>query len=381
MEKKLESAKFEQLVEHAKKVNKKFNKNLINIEKISHEYVTEDDVTEKIITFNMTFDTFVNEWKVVAKKFLVDHVTLVDIFTEEDTNEETRETLRKRDFHCDHCNTTRAKKNLYMIKNKETNEVKYVGKACMKEFIGASVNQFFATEKEIKRMMNFDDFFTFVEPYIYISIKNYLTIAYNMAKDGEEYINRNLANYEGISSTNDKILEKLPTCQEENSIVDDIIKWFVETNKDSNNDFIQNVIEILKEDYVSLRLANRLAFIPFNYMKYLAKMELKKQREAINDQMANEYLPFEVDEKVNLELKLLKYTYFERESYGYYDSGVTYVYTFIDDNGRVVVWKTTKGSFAREENLNKKYNVSGRIKEFTEYKDVKQTILTRCRFK
>ena len=381
MENKLEFAKFEQLVEHAKKVNKKFNKNLINIEETSHEYVVEDNTTRKIVTFNMTFDTIVNDWKVVAKKSLVDRVALVDIFTEEDTNEKTRETLRNRDLHCDHCHTTRAKKNLYMIKNIKTNEVKYVGKACMKEFIGISVNKFFSEEKEIKRMMNFDDFFTSVEPYIYISVKNYLTIAYKLAKDGEEYINRNLANYEGISSTNDKIMDKLPTCNEENPEVEEIIKWFVETNKNSNKDFTQNVIEILKEDYVTIRLASRLAFIPFSYMKYLAKMELKRRREEINAQMANEYLPFEVDEKVNLSLKLLKYTYFEREAYSYYDSGITYVYTFIDDNGRVVVWKTSKGSFAKEENLNKKYNVSGRIKEFTEYNDVKQTVLTRCRFK
>ena len=141
MENKLEFAKFEQLVEHAKKVNKKFNKNHINIEETSHEYVVEDNTTRKIVTFNMTFDTIVNDWKVVAKKSLVDRVALVDIFTEEDTNEETRETLRNRDLHCDHCNTTRAKKNLYMIKNTKTNEVKYVVKACMKEFIGTSVLQ------------------------------------------------------------------------------------------------------------------------------------------------------------------------------------------------------------------------------------------------
>ena len=381
MEKMLEAAKFEMLMAHAEKVNKKFNKNLINIEEISHEYIVKDNATQKIVTFNITFDTTVNDWQVIAKKSLVDRVTLVEIFTEEDTNKETRENLRNRDFYCDHCNTTRAKKNLYMIKNKETNEIKYVGKACMKEFIGESVTKFFAEEKEIKRMMNLDDFFTTIEPHIYISIKNYLTIAYEMAKDGEEYINRNLANYEGISSTNDKILDKLPTCQNENPEVDKIIKWFVETNKNANNDFTQNVIEILKEDYTTIRLASRLAFIPFSYMKYLAKMELKRQRDAINAQMANEYLPFEVDEKVNLSLKLLKYTYFEREAYNYWDNGITYVYTFIDDNGRVVIWKTSKGTFAREENLNKKYNVSGRIKEFTEYKSVKQTILTRCKIK
>ena len=381
MKKMLEAAKFEMLMAHAEKVNKKFNKNLINIEEISHEYIVKDNATQKIITFNITFDTSVYNWTVIAKKSLIDRVSLVDIFTEEDANNETREILRNRDFHCDHCNTTRAKKNLYMIKNKKTNEIKYVGKACMKEFIGESANKFFAEEKEIKRMMNLDDFFTTVEPYIYISIKNYLTIAYEMAKNGEEYINKNLANYECIESTNEKILSKLPTCQDENPKINEIIKWFVETNKNSNNDFTQNVLEILKEDYTTIRLASRLAFIPFSYMKYLAKMELKRQREEINAQMANEYLPFKVDEKVNLSLKLLKYTYFEREAYNYWDNGITYVYTFIDDNGRVAIWKTSKGSFAREENLNKKYNVSGRIKEFTEYKDMKQTVLTRCKIK
>ena len=377
MEYVFESSKYEQLVEHANKVNKKLNDEFIVIKEISHEYSGVEEIV-KYVKFDIDFNTTVNDWKILAKKSLIDGMVMVDTFT----NDHISLDLREHDFHCDHCNTSRAKKNLYLIHNEKTNEYKYVGKACMKEFIGASVTKFFTEEKEIKRFQDLDDMLFDSYPTVYVLIKHYLSIAYDLAKSGEEYINRNLANYENIKSTSDKVKEIAQNEEiKENPEVNDIIKWFIESNKNSDNDFILNVLTLLKEDYIPEKLISRIIFIPFNYKKYLDKLELKRQRDALNAQMSDDYLPYQVGERVSLNLKLLKQSYYEREAYSYYDSGVTYVYTFIDEVGRVVIWKTGNSKYMQEEFLNKTFRVTGTIKEFNEYNNRKQTILTRCKIK
>ncbi len=56
--------------------------------------------------------------------------------------------------------------------------------------------------------------------------------------------------------------------------------------------------------------------------------------------------------------------------------GTTYVYNFVDADGNVFVWKTSKGTAIENK---KQVALKGTIKEHSEYKGVKQTTLTRCK--
>ena len=56
--------------------------------------------------------------------------------------------------------------------------------------------------------------------------------------------------------------------------------------------------------------------------------------------------------------------------------GTTYVYNFIDEKGNVLVWKTSKGTAIENKT---KLKLKGTIKDHGEYKDTKQTVLTRCK--
>lgn len=77
-----------------------------------------------------------------------------------------------------------------------------------------------------------------------------------------------------------------------------------------------------------------------------------------------------VGEKVNMELTL--------EHIRYYDThfGTTWVYSFKDENGNTLVWKTSAHQEVEEGN---KFHVKGTIKEHGEYRGTKQTVLTRCK--
>ena len=57
-----------------------------------------------------------------------------------------------------------------------------------------------------------------------------------------------------------------------------------------------------------------------------------------------------------------------------------HIHTFKDDAGNVLVWKTTSNSLYDCEE-GQRYTLTGTVKEHSEYRDEKQTLLTRCKVK
>lgn len=81
-----------------------------------------------------------------------------------------------------------------------------------------------------------------------------------------------------------------------------------------------------------------------------------------------------VGEKLELSAKYLGCSSYETH-YTYY--GETHnVYKFEDENGNMLIWNT--GSFQKFEE-GKIYQLKGSVKEHSEYKGNKQTVLTRCK--
>lgn len=61
---------------------------------------------------------------------------------------------------------------------------------------------------------------------------------------------------------------------------------------------------------------------------------------------------------------------------GYWTQSVTNLHTFKDDKGNVYVWKT--GTFI-EADYGTKMILKGTVKEHSDYKGIKQTVMTRCK--
>lgn len=91
----------------------------------------------------------------------------------------------------------------------------------------------------------------------------------------------------------------------------------------------------------------------------------------------SEYLA-EVGEKVDLKVKLIG-VYEYGTNFSYYGE-MNYIYTFKDEKGNVVVWKTSKDlCFDNELKEGDEVSLKGTVKALDEYKGVKQTVLTRCK--
>lgn len=84
----------------------------------------------------------------------------------------------------------------------------------------------------------------------------------------------------------------------------------------------------------------------------------------------------EVGEKLTVVVTYTHTASWENGYGGYWNSGVTNLHTFKDEDGNVFIWKT--GKFI-EADYGTKMTLSGTVKEHSEYKGIKQTALTRCK--
>lgn len=112
-----------------------------------------------------------------------------------------------------------------------------------------------------------------------------------------------------------------------------------------------------------------------------ARMELEKQRKEaeearIKAQKAISQFVGTVGEKITAIGCFDHSAWFDVDSFMGYGKEIMYIYTFKDPDGNVLIWKTQKGlDLQRGEPV----EIKGTVKEHKEYKDEKQTVLTRCK--
>ncbi len=84
----------------------------------------------------------------------------------------------------------------------------------------------------------------------------------------------------------------------------------------------------------------------------------------------------EVGEKLDITGTHVRTAWFDVRSFSGYGTDRMYVHTFKDADGNVIVWKTSKWLDLNEGDS---VRIRGTVKEHSEYKDEKQTALTRCK--
>lgn len=106
------------------------------------------------------------------------------------------------------------------------------------------------------------------------------------------------------------------------------------------------------------------------------RLAQKAEERRIREQKAKSQYIGEVGDKVELDVILEKRAWFEVPSFRGFGTDTMHVYTFRDDQGNALVWKTTGGTDAE---TGTRIHLKGTIKAHSEYDDEKQTVLTRCR--
>lgn len=105
-------------------------------------------------------------------------------------------------------------------------------------------------------------------------------------------------------------------------------------------------------------------------------LKLIKQLGAENAPKTKSEYVGELGQKLELKVKYIRY--FTYETHFSYYGEMNFIYKFADENGNTVVWKTSK-CLCDELQQESYYIIKGTVKELSEYRGDKQTVLTRCK--
>lgn len=109
--------------------------------------------------------------------------------------------------------------------------------------------------------------------------------------------------------------------------------------------------------------------------------EKKAEEERLKALKARSNYVGEVGEKLKVTVTYEGSPYFERRSFTGYGTERCYIHRFRDDDGNLIVWKSCCGFPILGCNEGETVVVTGTVKEHSEYKDEKQTLILRAKVK
>lgn len=382
----------EQLEKELAKVQRKCKKT-----NCKFEYKVVDTITKKVN--NMYLNLKVIE---VEGKAIINDYELIGIieFTEKGNlvksinGNEIPLKYRNTENYCEHCNSKRYRKELFIIKNIKTNEYKQVGKSCVKLYTkGIDAESFvrlyecYTVLSTLEQESNLDNIDReYCEKYnpLY-SIDTVLKYAINIInKVG--YISTSSVN-EGYASVSTKelIVYALSSLKELNYISD---KYFSvefteeEIDKDqtelinkikeyylnlsANNDFIYNVQTLINDKYIKVSNIGYISYLPMGYKKVLEK-QAKENKDIIYDYYGKVGTRYKAIDINSIEVIATYENYY----------GITTIYKIILADNNVIIWKSSNNYDTDKLSTFKKIDFT--VKEHSIYKDNKQTYVTRCK--
>ena len=268
--------------------------------------------------------------------------------------------------YCDHCHTKRNRSKSIILRNKEGKFIQ-VGTTCLSDFINANVDELVhgmsicAEDFRISEKDENEFFGNSHREYIQFSIFEAIPVIYRSIM---EY--GFIPSSQGMSSTKMfvyKVLsyeEELAVKDEDKNIAPKIVEWI--SSLDNTNSFTGNLIQIVKNGFVSPKTLGYLCACVKSYITdYVKKNE---------PSVLSEYVGNIGDKIVSEEVTLTNVNYFD----GFY--GMVGIFIFKNNDGNIFMWKTSTDI---EYKIGDNLTINGTIKEHSEYRGTKQTVLTRVK--
>lgn len=273
---------------------------------------------------------------------------------------------RKGQGICEHCRTNHKRSKTVLLMNK-SGEYKQVGTSCLKEYTGITdislLSAFHALDALFEES-NIDTGMYTGRPSRKIPIEDYLATCVHYVKSNG--YTKALKN-EAMDDISHRDLTK-----SDFEKAQEIREYF--KNGEFTDDFLHNIHMHMMKGYTEED--GLLAYSPIAYAKEMEKARAKAEKEKANAMI--EYYG-NVGEKVKGIAVTGKCLTSYTNCYGsFYNAVTTFVYQFTDNAGHVFIWKTAKDIPLNDDGI---FNgiISGTIKEYSEYKGTKQTVLTRVK--
>lgn len=342
----------------------------------------------KFILIDVEGTARIDNWECIA---VLDIHDVGNIIRKINTEVVIPERFKHTENICEHCNSKRNRKNLFVIHNVETEEWKQVGGDCLKLYTNG-LNMEYVTA--------FIDGITELEEMNgrigegcgkrYYSVQNVISYAVEIinkigyfnsesccpTKRLVMFMMNNFKTFrENVSDVNDELrhykINARFDCEdfrksETESFVNEIINHYTNLNDDS--EFIHNIKVLLNLEYVQSKDFGFLCYLPEGYARHIQK-EIERAKRMENNHFGEVGKRYKDCNIQNVDTIASWYT----------EWGVTCVYKITLEDGNILTWKTNKSIFADMMEGEEFDKITFTVKNHGEYKGEKQTEITRCK--
>ena len=375
----------------AKKCKKHGNDFTFSIEgEEIREIQHEDDLVAghyKFILVNVEGTAKINDWECIA---VLEINKVGNIIRRINTEIDIPERFKTSENICEHCNSNRSRKNLYVIHNVVTDEWKQVGGSCLKlytnglnmEYVAAYLDgiteleendglvggcggqKYYEVGSVIGRAVEIINQTGYFSSQAGLPTKTLVsTIVCDKWGHGVDEVNKLLAihKFAEVYFRNSDFYK-----EETNETVSKIIEYYM--GLEDNSEFVHNVQVMLKEGYVASKNFGFLCYLPEGYAKHIQR-EIEKAKRL---EEKSEYFG-----EVGKRYKDQKISCVELLSSWYNDYGVTRLYKIVLEGGFVLTWKSSKDIDCEDDEVPD--TITFTVKAHSEYKGKNQTEVTRCK--
>ena len=339
----------------------------------------------------------VNDWLFVAS---VEHTEKGNIFAKAMTEVEIPERYRTSNPICEHCNSNRTRTATFIVMNTVTGEFKQVGKSCLLDFthgLSANAAAWFASLKRIFEEVAEAPVSSFGHGEHYHETAEVLAYAaevirkfgYVKSKDSNStkartmdflMVNKGITRWmpepqiEQIKRDMARVSFN-PDSAEAKEMVNAASAWI--NAQEASNDYMHNLKTVCSLKYSSWnRIGVLVSLFPtFNRELEVQAKKTEAEAKAKAEGQASRHIG-SVGDRIQISVQSMKCMTSWENTFSYYPT-TTYLYKIVDLEGNVYTWKTS--TFLDEDNLPQM--ITGTVKEHSEFRGVKQTVLTRCKMK
>lgn len=298
---------------------------------------------------------------------------------------------------CEHCNTKRNRKNLYVVHNSQTGEFKQVGSDCLLLYTcGLHPNCVASFYDCIIELEKYDDMLSGgyttplypVEEVIGFACEIINKMGYfntNSDVPTSRLVTALFTPYHSFSENVDKVNDILKNNklyqavfwdgdfhkEETEDTVKAIIQYYSELESTKASEFVHNVQILLHDKYVNESHFGYLCYLPEGYNRHLKEEEQKAKQRKVDEK--SEFFGDVGDRYKSQNICDIRILTGWDTIYG-----TTYLYKIVLETGNILIWKSS--SWHSKEELDKVHRIDFTVKGHDEYKGVKQTTVTRCKF-
>lgn len=279
------------------------------------------------------------------------------------------------DSVCEHCNKKRSRKMAFVLRNEQGDMIQ-VGSSCMEDFTGhrsalklallyTSVQNLVDEANQEEGWGGFGGFGSNDH-----GTETVLKIAYSIIKE-YGWVSTSSASRNGNTSTASRVYsytgssKTLDLSEKDYENIGKAVAWA--KGLDSEESYLNNLKVLVSTDMVTNRQIPTLISL---FAAYKRAMGISETYEA---KKVSEWVGT-LGKRQNFTVTLEGMHAFE----GYY--GWTYIYRFKDEDGNVLVWKSSSDKFWNEVDEDEeevKMTIKATVKDHSEYKGTKQTELSR----